>query len=182
MSGTTMSASGSTGVPWMMRTRGSRCASFVCTGSTVLDGPAGDADSVGRLVVDDLLGPLAADEHCDELAACGVGLVDHELVVGHQRADGVGDALEECVEALLGEHLAEDVGQAAIGLDERIRARERVGPFHRRETDPRGCRAPCSVLGPAHRSNLFFPAVKGVTDRRIQKHRTARVSPNPPSE
>jgi hypothetical protein len=123
-------------------------------GLAVLDGPAGDARPEGRFVVDDLLRPFAADEHGDELAAGGVGLVDHELVVRHQRTNGVGDALEQRIEALLGEHVAKDVGQAAIRLDEGTRARERVRRVDRGQADRRRGRAFCSVLGAAHGCNL----------------------------
>jgi hypothetical protein len=41
-----------------------------------------------------------------------------QVVVRDQFADGVGDALEQGVEALLGEHVVEHVGEAAVRLDD----------------------------------------------------------------
>ncbi len=43
-----------------------------------------------------------------------VGFVDVEGVVGHQLGERAGDAVEQRVEALLGEHVVKDLGQALI--------------------------------------------------------------------
>ena len=48
-----------------------------------------------------------------------VRLVDRQRVERYEVADGVGDADEQRVEALLREDLVEDVGEAPVGLDER---------------------------------------------------------------
>ena len=57
-----------------------------------------------------------------------VGLVDRERVVRDQVGERVGDAHEQRVEALLGEHLVEHVGEPPIGIDELGRRRERQRP------------------------------------------------------
>ena len=137
-------------------------------GLTVLEGPPRDADAEGSLVVHDLLSPFAPDERGDEPAACGVHFVDHELVVRHEGADGVGDALEQCIEALLGKHVAKDVGKPAIRFDQRVRARERVRPADRGQADPRGRRAFCSVLGATHRSTSVPSRSKGAAGCRLE--------------
>ena len=41
-----------------------------------------------------------------------------EVVVRDQRGERVGDPVEQAVEALLGEDLVEDVGEALVRLDE----------------------------------------------------------------
>jgi len=56
----------------------------------------------------------------DQAAAHLIRLVDRERVIGDEVGERVGDPLQERVQALLGEHVVEDVGQAAIGVDERV--------------------------------------------------------------
>ena len=51
-----------------------------------------------------------------------VCLVDRERVVRHQLGERVRDPVEQVVQALLGEDVVEDVGELAVGLDERFRA------------------------------------------------------------
>ncbi len=70
------------------------------------------------LVGQHLVCVLATGEDAAELAGGLVGLVEREIVVGDQLADGVRDALEQRVERLLGEHVVEHVGQPAVRLDE----------------------------------------------------------------
>jgi metal-dependent HD superfamily phosphatase/phosphodiesterase len=48
-----------------------------------------------------------------------VRLVDRQCVERNQVADGIGDADEERIEALLGEDLVKDVGEAPVRLDQR---------------------------------------------------------------
>ncbi len=87
----------------------------------VLGGPAGQADPEGRPVAHDLLFVLrGAREDRNEPAVALVGLVDVQRLVGHQIGERLGDALQERVERLLREHLVEHLGQAAVGLDERL--------------------------------------------------------------
>ena len=122
ISGTAISDSGSGGVPSTKRTRGSRSARFASTGSRcstaqpVMPGPERE-----RLVGEHLVGVLAAREHAAQRRLGLVRLVEGEVVVGDQLADRVGDALEQRVEALLGEHVVEDVGELPVRLDERRR-------------------------------------------------------------
>ena len=111
-----MSASGSFGVPGTMRTRGSRCAWFASTASRwstaqpVIPSP-NENDS---LMTSSAHSP--AGEHGAQLAIGLVGLVDVDVLVGDQLGEGVRDALEQGVEALLGEHVVEDLGQASVRL------------------------------------------------------------------
>ena len=72
--------------------------------------PAGDALVEAERRAHDLVGPLVAGEHRRQHRVRLVGLVDRERVVRDQVVQGVGDANEEGVEALLGEHLVEQVG------------------------------------------------------------------------
>ena len=137
----------------------------------VLDGPSRDALSEAeRLVRDHFVGVLPAGEDAGQLARHFVGLVEREVVVGNEVADGVGDALEERIEGLLREDVMEDIGQSAVRLDEGERVgravlagtcRDRldgtgvrrrshgVFPVHRREGN--GLEAPSSVADPGRR-------------------------------
>ena len=92
-------------------------------GSAVFDGPAGDplAETWATphdLFLVDLRARLQRHEHAPVL----VRLVDVQRLVRHQVAEGDGDPLEQGVEALLGEHLVEHFGEAAVRLDECLRA------------------------------------------------------------
>ncbi len=92
-------------------------------GPAVLDRPAGDPLAEARAAPHDLvLIRLRARLERHEHAPVLVGLVDVQRLVRHQVAEGDGDALEERVEALLGEHLVKHLGEAAIRLDERLGA------------------------------------------------------------
>ena len=93
-------------------------------GLPVLDGPAGDPDAVGeRLVGEHLLRVVARREHGAQLALSLVGLVEGDVVERDQLPDRGRDALEQVVERLLGEQLVEDVGELAVGLDQRVQSR-----------------------------------------------------------
>ena len=96
-------------------------------GLAVLRRPAGDPDAVGKRVVGEhLLGVRAGCEHRMQLLLRLVRLVERDVVVRDQLANGVRDPLEEVVERLLREHVVEDVGELPIRLDDRV---ERlVGP------------------------------------------------------
>ena len=121
ISGTVISASGSTGVPGTLTTRGIEVRAVRPDGAAVLDGPAGDALAEVRTAPHDLvLVPLRPREHRDQLAVLLVRLVDVQRLVGHQVGERAGDAVEQRVEALLREDVVEDLGQAAVGLDERL--------------------------------------------------------------
>ncbi len=80
--------------------------------------PAGDALREADRRAHDLVGVHVADEHGLEDSLRLVRFVDRQRVVRDQVADVVGDADEERVEALLGEHLVEDVGEPPVRLDE----------------------------------------------------------------
>ncbi len=84
-------------------------------------GPAGDALVEADARAQDLGRVLVAGEHRHEQPLRLVGLVDRERVVRDEVGERVGDAHEQCVEALLGEHLVEDVREPAVRLDERRR-------------------------------------------------------------
>ena len=143
MSGTQIRASGSSGVPGTVRTRGSRCAWLQSTASRCSCRPAGDALREADRRAHDLVGVHVADEHRLQHALRLVGLVDRQRVERDQVADRVGDANEERVEALLGENLVEDVGEAPVRLDEgRIACRsigveqpQMAGPDYHRSPD-----------------------------------------------
>ena len=83
--------------------------------------PARDALPEGGARAHDLVLPLGARKHGDQLVARVVGLVDLERVVRDEVVERVGDAVEQRVEALLGEHVVEDLGQPPVRLDQRIR-------------------------------------------------------------
>ncbi len=85
--------------------------------------PAGDALPEAGPGAHDLLRPLAANEYGHELAAGEIGLVHVQRVVGDKLGQGVGDAVEQGVEGLLGQDEVEDLGQAAVGVDQRAPAR-----------------------------------------------------------
>ena len=91
------------------------------------DRPARDALPEGGARSHDLVLPLRPREDGDQLAARVVGLVDLERVVRHEVVERVGDAVEERVEALLREHVVEDLRQTPVRLDERIRLARAVG-------------------------------------------------------
>ena len=86
-------------------------------GLPVLDGPTGDAAPEGGPRRHDLLGPRVARQHRYENRIDVIGLVDRERVVRKKVEQGVGDHLEQGVEALLREEMVIDVGQASIGVD-----------------------------------------------------------------
>ena len=91
----------------------------------VLDGPARDPDTEGEGVVEDLVGVVAADEGGDEVSLRLVRLVDVQRLVGDDLVEGVRDPDEQRVEALLGEQVVEDVGEAPVGVGGRRAPRHR---------------------------------------------------------
>jgi len=88
-------------------------------GLSVAGRPAGHALVETDARPHDLVRVLVADDHRDEQALRLVGLVDGEVVVRNEVGERVGDAHEERVEALLGEHLVEHVGEPPVRLDDR---------------------------------------------------------------
>ena len=102
---------------------GRRCAAFVCTGSRCSTAqPVRPSPNCGRRA-EDLVGPPVAREHGDQQAPRLVGLVDGEALVGDEVGERVRDPVEQRVEALLGEDVVEDLGEAAVRLDERLGGR-----------------------------------------------------------
>ena len=88
-------------------------------GLAMVDGPARDPLPEGEgLIGQHLVCVVAAGKDAPELAGRLVGLVEREIVVWDQLADGVRDAFEQGVERVLGEHVVEHVGQPAVRLDE----------------------------------------------------------------
>src|SRR5581483_10039847 len=67
-----------------------------------------------------------------------VRLVDRQRVVRDQVAERVGDPDEQRVEALLGQHLVEDVGEPAVRRDELVLTRDSCVSGH----DPEVCGGP----------------------------------------
>ena len=91
--------------------------------------PAGDALVEADLRRHDLVGLLVAREAPAVRTPLRlVGLVDRERVVRDQVAERVGDPHEQRVEALLGEHLVEDVGEPPVRLDELRAPQARESP------------------------------------------------------
>ena len=89
--------------------------------------PPGDALREADRRAHDLVGVHVPHEHRLEHALRLVGLVDRQRVERrNQVADGVGDAHQERVEALLGEDLVEDVREPPVRLDEGRIAPRRV--------------------------------------------------------
>ena len=80
--------------------------------------PSGDPLVEADRRLHDLVGVLVARQHRREHGLRVVGLVDREGVVRDQIVERVGDAHEQRIEALLGEHLVEDVGEPPVGIDE----------------------------------------------------------------
>ena len=91
----------------------------------VLDRPARDPDAEGEGVVEDLVGVFAADEGRDEMTLRLVRLIDVQRFVGHDLVERVSDPDEQRVEALLGEQVVEDVGEAPVGVGRRRASRHR---------------------------------------------------------
>jgi hypothetical protein len=114
--------------------------------------PAGDALVEAERRAHDLVRPLVSGEHRRQDGMRLVGLVDREGVVRDQIVERVGDPHEEGVEALLGEHLVEQVGQPPIGIDELGRLRHEVVARH--EPEMRG--------RPHNHSSQPSPVTEGV--------------------
>ena len=83
---------------------------------SMLGGPARDALAEREALAHHLVGPLRPGEHGDQLAGRLVGLVDLDVLVGDELCQRVRDALEQRVEALLGQDVVEDLRQPAIRL------------------------------------------------------------------
>jgi hypothetical protein len=144
------------------------------------DRPARDADTERGCVAHHLLFPLTAHEHRNEQLVNVVGLVDGEIVVGNEVAHGVRDLVQQVVEALLGEHLVEDVREAAVRLHDRLGAREGI----RLGGDEPNCRSarrrrPPGVLGRAHRVKLSSCRRGDSFVRGRPKNRRRRRAGNP---
>ena len=92
----------------------------------LLDGPAGDPLAVGEALAQDLVRPLAAHEQGHELAPHLIRLVDVQGLVGDQLGQGVGDPVEQRVEALLRDEIVVDVREAAVRVDEPVLGRDRA--------------------------------------------------------
>ena len=103
-----------------------------------LDRPAGDPLAVGEALAHHLVRPLAPREDGDQLALRLVRLVDVHVLVGDQVGKRVRDALEQGVEALLGEDVVEDLRESTVrlggaGRDEaHLRAQRALGRVGRR--------------------------------------------------
>ena len=88
-------------------------------GLAVLDGPPGDSLPEGEwLVGDHLVGVVAAGEDTSKFPLSLVCLVEGQIVMGDQIAEGVRDSLEQRIERLLGEDVVEDVCEATVRVDE----------------------------------------------------------------
>ena len=118
ISGIEISASGSFGVPGDEAHTRVEVRLVHEDGLAPARGPAGDALVEAERRAHDLVRPLVAGEHRRQHRVRLVGLVDRERVVRDQVVQRVRDANEEGVEALLGEHLVEQVGEPPIGIDE----------------------------------------------------------------
>ena len=118
----------------------------------VRDGPAGQPCAVAGTVVHDLfLVVRRAREDRHQLAPRVVGFVDVKRVVGHQLGKRVGDAVEQRVEALLRHDVVEDLGDAPVRLDQRLRP---GAPVRRR---PGLNRNRCRRSDPSHRPSIGSP-------------------------
>ena len=80
--------------------------------------PAGDAFVEADRRPHDLVGVLVAREHGSQHGVRLVGLVDRQRVVRDQVVQRVGDADEQGIEALLGQHLVEEVSEPPVRLDQ----------------------------------------------------------------
>ena len=87
-------------------------------GLAMLDAPTRQAGPEWAGVREDLLRPFVPRPDRGEQPARLVGLVDRERIVRDEVRQRIGDAVEERVQALLGQDLVEHVGQATIRLDE----------------------------------------------------------------
>ena len=85
----------------------------------MLDTPACQPDSERAAVGEDFVRPLVASPHGDQETTRLVGLVDGQRVVRNELGQCIRDPVQQCVEALLGEHIVEDVRQAPVRLDAR---------------------------------------------------------------
>ncbi len=90
--------------------------------------PAGDSHAVGeRIVGEHHLGLFAACVHRLQLALRLVCLVERDVVVRDELANGVRNPVQQLVEAALGQHLVEDVCELAVRIDRRLRVPEGIG-------------------------------------------------------
>ena len=85
----------------------------------VLDAPAGEPDTERTLVSEDLVRPFVARPDGGEHAPRLVGRVDRQRVVGNEICERIRNAVEQRIEALLGQDVMEDVREPAVRLDER---------------------------------------------------------------
>ena len=103
-------------------------------GLAVLDGPACDSFAEREPLREHLRRPSRPDQARDHLPFDHVDLVDVHVVVRDQCGERVGDAIEQPFQALLREHLVEDVGKPLIRLDDALGGR--VGSWRRRLSSP----------------------------------------------
>jgi hypothetical protein len=85
-------------------------------GLAVVDGPAGYALAEREGLAHDLVLPLASRQDRAKLALRLVRLVDVHVLVGDEHGERVRDPLENRIEALLGEHVVEDLGKTPVRL------------------------------------------------------------------
>ena len=97
----------------------------------VLDRPARDALAERERLAHDLVRPFAPREDGLELALRLVRLVDVDVLVRDQLGERVGDPLEERVEALLGEHVVEDLREPPVRLGRAARDEADLWPRSR---------------------------------------------------
>ncbi len=86
-------------------------------GLAVLHSPARDSLAERESLAEDLARPFAADERGHQLALGLVGLVDVQRLVGDDLCQRVGDPHEQRVEALLRQHVVEDIREPPVGVD-----------------------------------------------------------------
>ena len=96
-------------------------------GLPMRDAPPGEPDAERHLVGEDLVRPLVARPHGLQGPPRLIRLVDGQRVVRDELRERIGDPVEQGVEALLAQHVVEDVRQAAVRLDERRPVDDRRG-------------------------------------------------------
>ena len=84
----------------------------------MLDTPTCKANTERTAVRENLVRPLVARPHRKQDASQLVGFVDRQRVMWDELGECVGDPVEQRVEALLCEHVVEDVRETPVGLDE----------------------------------------------------------------
>ena len=153
----------------------------------VARGPAGDPLVEADRRPHDLVRIVVAREHRDEQPLRLVGLVDRQRVVRDQVGERVRDAHEQRVEAQLGEHLVEDVGQPPVRVDELERRGNRDGVLRQQPKARRRARyhATLGDVGclrrrrPPGRRNGSRPSIANRCGRGIPRTREAAADRRP---